>query len=49
VGADKDTIKDAPNFGDDQEITPNFEERVYTYFGLAGPITTEARRVYGAY
>ena len=49
VGADKDTIKDAPNFDDDQEITPELEERVYTYFGLERPTTTEARRAYGAY
>jgi uncharacterized protein (TIGR02271 family) len=49
VGADKDTIKDAPNFDDDQEITPELEERVYTYFGLERPTTTEARRAYGVY
>jgi uncharacterized protein (TIGR02271 family) len=49
VGADKDTIKDAPNFDDAQEITPELEERVYTYFGLERPTTTEARRAYGVY
>jgi hypothetical protein len=49
VGADKDTVKDGPAFDDDQEITPEFEERVYTYFDLERPTTTEARRAYGAY
>ena len=49
VGADKDTVKDGPAFDDDQEITPEFEERVYTYFGLERPTTAEARRAYGAY
>ncbi len=49
VAADKDTINDAPTFDDDQEITPEFEERLYTYFGLERPTTTGARRAYGAY
>ncbi len=49
VAADKDMIKDGPAFDDDQEITAELGERVYSYFGLERPITTEARRAYGAY
>ena len=49
MGADKDTVTYGPAFDDEQEITPEFEERVYTYFDLERPTTTEARRAYGAY
>lgn len=48
VAADKDTIKDAPNFDDDQEITPELEEQVYSHFGLQRS-TTEERGSYAAY
>ena len=34
VGAPKDQIKDAPTFDDDEEISPELEERVYRHFGL---------------
>jgi len=47
VGAPKDQIKDAPTFDDDEEISPELEERVYRHFGLQrGP---GARSAYGAY
>ena len=50
VSADKDHVKDAPNFSDDEEITPEFEREVYSHFGLQraeGP--SEERGRYGAY
>jgi uncharacterized protein (TIGR02271 family) len=34
VAADKETVKDGPTFDDDREITPDFENEVYSYFGL---------------
>ena len=33
VASDKETIKNAPSFGDDSEITADFEDRVYAHFG----------------
>ena len=33
VASDKDTIEEGPSFGDDAEITAEFEERVYAHFG----------------
>jgi uncharacterized protein (TIGR02271 family) len=48
VSADKDTVKDAPAF-DDEEITPEFKEQVYRYFGVERPTTTEAPGAYGGY
>jgi uncharacterized protein (TIGR02271 family) len=47
VGAAKDQIKDAPTFDDDEEVSPELEERVYRHFGLQrGP---GERSGYGAY
>ena len=47
VGAPKDRIKDAPTFDDDEEISPELEERVHRHFGLQrGP---SERSTYGAY
>jgi uncharacterized protein (TIGR02271 family) len=34
VATDKDTVKSGPSFDDDREITPDFENEVYSYFGL---------------
>jgi uncharacterized protein (TIGR02271 family) len=34
VAADDSHVKDGPTFADDQEITPEFEEQVYSYYGL---------------
>jgi uncharacterized protein (TIGR02271 family) len=34
VSADKDTAKNGPAFDDDREITPEFENEVYSYYGL---------------
>src|SRR5215216_1161775 len=30
----KDRVKDAPNFDDEEDITPEHEDRVYSHFGL---------------
>ena len=34
VATDKDTAKNGPAFDDDGEITPEFENEVYSYYGL---------------
>jgi len=34
VAVDKETAKNAPTFNDDEEITPEVEERIYSHFGL---------------
>jgi uncharacterized protein (TIGR02271 family) len=34
VAADKETLKNGPTFDDDREITPEFENEVYSYYGL---------------
>ena len=39
VAADKQTLKIGPTFDDDQEITPQFENEVYSYYGLKRPST----------
>src|ERR671916_2600358 len=35
VAADKDYVKDGPALDDDKEITPDFENQVYSYYGLS--------------
>ncbi len=47
VGAPKDQIKDAPTFDDDEEVSPELEERVYSHFGLQRGSTESSG--YGAY
>jgi uncharacterized protein (TIGR02271 family) len=50
VAADKDTVKDGPTFDDDREITPKFEDEIYSYYGLRrAATTTGARATYGTY
>jgi uncharacterized protein (TIGR02271 family) len=50
VAADKHTVKDGPTFDDDREVTPEFENEVYSYYGLQRPTAgTEERGTYGAY
>jgi uncharacterized protein (TIGR02271 family) len=34
ISADKDTAKNGPTFDDDKEITPEYENEVYSYYGL---------------
>src|ERR687897_854232 len=43
---DKDRVQDAPAFDDDQEITPEFENEVYSYYGLQHSGSTEDRGAY---
>jgi uncharacterized protein (TIGR02271 family) len=49
VASNKETIKDAPSFGDDEDITAGFEDGVYAHFGATreGPLAD--RGGYGAY
>jgi hypothetical protein len=49
VAASSDTIKEAPTFGDDKEITPDYEDRVHTYFGLETVHSHGDRTSYGGY
>ncbi len=50
VAADKDHVKDAPAFDDDEEITPELEARVWEYFGLERTTATSERTAaYGNY
>ncbi len=49
VASDKETIKNAPSFEDDAEITADFEERVYAYFGATREPPPPDRGGYGAY
>jgi uncharacterized protein (TIGR02271 family) len=46
VATDKDTVKSGPSFDDDREITPDFENEVYSYYGLQ---STDERGSYDAY
>jgi len=46
---DKDRVKDGPAFDDDKEITPEFENEVYTYYGLQQTGSTEDRGSYADY
>src|SRR3954453_20783812 len=34
IDEDAETIKNAPNFGHDETVSPELEDRVRTYFGL---------------
>jgi uncharacterized protein (TIGR02271 family) len=49
VASDKETITNAPNFGDDAEITAEFEEWVYAHFGATREPPPPDRGGYGAY
>jgi uncharacterized protein (TIGR02271 family) len=49
VAADKETLKNGPTFDDEREITPEFENEVYSYYGLQRASTTEESPTYGAY
>ena len=44
-----ETVKNGPTFDDDREITPDFENKVYSYYGLQRTETTEERGAYDAY
>jgi hypothetical protein len=49
VAADKETLKNGPTFNDDHEITPEFENEVYSYYGLQRPSTIEQSGTYAAH
>jgi uncharacterized protein (TIGR02271 family) len=50
VSTDKETAKNGPAFDDDREITPEFENEVYSYYGLQQSSTTgEERGSYADY
>src|SRR5918998_5503879 len=49
VATDKDTAKNGPAFDDDREITPEFEQQVYSYYGLQSASASESSGSYGSY
>src|ERR671915_418772 len=49
VATDKDTAKNGPAFDDDREITPEFEQQVYSYYGLSSSSGAEGSGSYGSY
>src|SRR5919107_3099231 len=49
VATDKATTKNGPTFDDDREITPQFENEVYSYYGLQRTSSTEESGAYESY
>jgi uncharacterized protein (TIGR02271 family) len=49
VSVDKETAKNGPAFDDDREITPEFEQQVYSYYGLSRSSGSESSGSYEAY
>jgi len=49
VAADKETLKNGPTFDDDREITPQFENEVYSYYGLQRTQTIGHTGSYSSY
>jgi hypothetical protein len=49
LSTDKETLKNGPSFNDDHEITPEFENEVYSYYGLRRPSTIEHSGTYAAH
>jgi uncharacterized protein (TIGR02271 family) len=49
VATDKTTAKDGPTFDDDRQITPEFENEVYSYYGLKRTSSTEESGAYESY
>ncbi len=49
VAADEEAIKHAPTFDDDNDITPDYEDRVHGYFGLQRPSSMQSSGGYGGY
>src|ERR671920_1931442 len=47
VSESKDHIKDAPSFDDDEDITPEYEDRIRSHFGLESMQRSQSS--YGAY
>lgn len=46
VADTKGHVKEAPNFDDDDDITPDFERRIRTHFGLEGEESSSGRGSY---
>jgi hypothetical protein len=49
VSADKDEVKDAPSYSHDEEVTPEFEDRIRRHFGLEPVGPSPERGFYGPY
>ena len=49
VSVDKATAKEGPSFDDDQDITSDYEEQVYSHYGLQRAQTDGERGGYGEY
>jgi uncharacterized protein (TIGR02271 family) len=49
VSADDAHVKDGPTFDDDQDITPEFESEVYSYYDLQQSGSAEDRGTYSDY
>jgi len=49
VSADDAHVKDGPTFDDDQDITPDFEGEVHSYYGLQQSGSDEERGAYADY
>ena len=48
VSDSKDHVRNAPSFDDDEDITPDYEDRIRSHFGLES-VGTSSRGGYGAY
>jgi sporulation protein YlmC with PRC-barrel domain len=48
VSESKDHVRNAPSFDDDEDITPDYEDRIRSHFGLES-VGTSSRGRYGAY
>ena len=49
VSRPKSVVDAGPSLDQDEELTPDLEERVYVYYGLTNPRSTEDRGGFGAY
>ena len=49
IAADEETIKNAPTFDSDGDITPEYENQVHGYFGLQRPAQMQDSSGYGGY
>jgi uncharacterized protein (TIGR02271 family) len=49
VSVDKAQVKEGPSFNDDRDITPEYEEQVYSHYGLQRAQTNGERGGYGEY
>lgn len=49
VASEKETVKNGPTFDDDREITPEFENEVYSYYGLQQSNGSQERGSYTDY